>query len=238
MDCLSLDEEDNFVKILQDSDEQTHEVNVPWQMKTIEFRPENPKSITLLLHGYNERGLRIYRKLKRFLPKDTHIIAPNAPFPMPRSKPDRLDFGYAWNFYNDHKGVYHTDEKVIVSMVISLLKQRNPDQLPVTVIGFSQGGFLAPLLGYKEPNIKHVIGIGCIYRERFFAKSPSFTLDAIHGAADTIVQPESALKEIETLKQKDIHVSWHLIPELKHEINQNVAEVIIKIMGQYGEASL
>ena len=226
------------MKTLQDSEEQTHEVAVPWQMKTIEYRPENPKSITLLLHGYNERGLRIYRKLKRFLPKDTHIIAPNAPFPLPRIKPERLDFGYAWNFYNDHKGIYHTEEKVIVSMVINLLRKLNPDHLPVTIIGFSQGGFLAPLLAYHDPDIKHVIGIGCIYRERFFNRAPHFTLDAIHGEADTIVAAENALIEIEKLKQKDIHVNWHPVAELKHEINHDVASVIIKLMEQYGEASL
>lgn len=123
-------------------------------------------------------------------------------------------------------------------MVINLLRKLNPDHLPVTIIGFSQGGFLAPLLAYHDPDIKHVIGIGCIYRERFFTRSPHFTLDAIHGEADTIVVAENALKEIEKLKQKDIHVNWHSVPELKHEINHDVASIIIKLMEQYGEASL
>ena len=238
MDCLSLDEEDKFVKILQEYEEETHVVTGLWQMKTVEFKPEQPKSITLLLHGYNERGLRIYRKLKRALPADTYIIAPNGPFPMPRPKADRLDFGYAWNFYDDHNGQYHVDEHTIVSLIKNLIDPLNPEKLPITIIGFSQGGFLAPLLAYGIPEVKHVIGIGCIFRPRFFPRPATFTLDAIHGASDAIVSSERALQEIEVLKNTGINVNWHSISDLKHEINLEVIKLITTLTETYGKESL
>ena len=87
------------MKSLQESTEESWNLTSNWQMKTVEFKPKDPKSLTLLLHGYNERGLRIFRKLRRYLPEDTYVIAPDAPFPLPRVKPDRVDFGYAWYFY-------------------------------------------------------------------------------------------------------------------------------------------
>jgi predicted esterase len=238
VDCLSLDEEDGFVKTLQDSEERTYIVNGPWQLKTIEFKPPAAKSITLLLHGYNERGLRIYRKLKRFLPKDTHIIAPNAPFPLPRVKPDRLDFGFAWYFYDRFSQSYHVDQNLVLELLKNLLKVANPLNLPVTIIGFSQGGYLAPLVAYNESNTKHVIGIGCEFRTRFFTSPPTFTLDAIHGSADPLVSCEHAKVEIDLLKDQGINVGWHMMEDLKHEISNDVALTISKLLEQYGEASL
>ena len=226
------------MKILQDSEELTHELSGPWQMKTIERRPESPKSVTLLLHGYNERGLRIFRKLKRLLPEDTHIIAPNAPFPLPRVKPDRLDFGYAWYFYDRFTQSYHVDQQLVLTLLKNLLKKSNPEGLPVTIIGFSQGGNLAPLVGYSEPHAKHVIGIGCEFRTRFFQTQPHFTLDAIHGSADPLVSCEHAKIEIDLLKQQGIQVGWHMIDDLKHEISNDVALAISKLLEQYGKASL
>ncbi len=227
-----------LVKSLQESKEESWNLTSNWQMKTVEFKPKDPKSLTLLLHGYNERGLRIFRKLRRYLPEDTYIIAPDAPFPLPRVKPDRVDFGYAWYFYDPFTKNYHIDQTFVLGLIKDLLDQANPNSLPVTIIGFSQGGYLAPLVGYAEKNSKHVIGIGCEFRTRFFPIRPTFTLDAIHGSSDSIVSPEHAQSEITSLSDMGISVSWHPIADTKHEINNEVGLTIKKILEQYGEGSL
>lgn len=226
------------MNILQEPEEKSHQLSGLWQMKTIEYRPSEPKSITLLLHGYNERGLRIFRKLKRCLPEDTHIIAPNGPFPLPRVKPDRVDFGYAWYFYNRFTESYHVDQELVVGLLRDLLKKSNPQGLPITIIGFSQGGFLAPLVAFSNPRVKHVIGIGCEFRTRFFPTPPPFSLAAIHGTADQLVPIEHAQVQRDLLKEQSIHVDWHEIPELKHEINGLVTSIIKTLTEQYGKASL
>lgn len=226
------------MKNLQESKEESWNLTGNWQLQTIECKPENPKSLTLLLHGYDERGLRIFRKLRRFLPTDSYIIAPNAPFPLPRVKSNRVDFGYGWYFYNPFTKNYHVDQTLALSLLKDLLKKANPDNLPVNIIGFSQGGYLAPLVGYAEKNAKHVIGIGCEFRTRFFTRPLPFTLDAIHGSADPIISPEHALVEITALKEQGFDIPWHLIPELKHELTTEVGLTITKILEQYGEGSL
>lgn len=226
------------MKNLQESKEKIWDLTGSWKLSTVECRPKDPKSLTLLLHGYNERGLRIFRKIRRYLPEDSYIIAPNGPFPLPRVKPHRVDFGYAWYFYDPFTKTYHVDQTLVTGLLKELLKQANPENLPVTIIGFSQGGYLAPLIGYAEKNTKHVIGIGCEFRTRFFPSRPAFTLDAIHGEIDPIVSYEHAQTEISSLNDLGINVSWHLIPELKHEISAEVGLTIKKIMEQYGEGSL
>lgn len=226
------------MKSLQETKESTWNLTGAWDLKVTEFKPKSPKSITLLLHGHNERGLRIFRKLRNFLSDDTYILAPNAPFPLPRIKSDRVDFGYTWYFYDPFTKSYLIDQGLAVSLLKDLLKQANPHGLPITIIGFSQGGYLAPLIAYAEKNTRHVLGIGCEFRNRFFTSPPEFTIDALHGALDTIIQPEHAQTEISTLKQLGIEVGWHLIAETKHEINNEVGSTLKKILEQYGEDSL
>ncbi len=226
------------MNILQESKEETWNLTGNWQLRSVEFKPKDAKSITLLLHGYNERGLRIFRKLRRHLPENSYIIAPNAPYPLPRVKPDRVDFGYAWYFYDPFTKDYQVDQTLALSLLKDLLRQANPQNLPVTIIGFSQGGYLAPLLAYSEPSIQHVVGIGCEFRTRFFSGPPSFSLDAIHGLSDPIISPEKALGEIHLLREKGINVAWHPIAEVKHEISCEVGLTIKNILEQYGEGSL
>lgn len=223
------------MKTLQDSGEKTRHLHGAWPVKTIEFRPEQPTSLTLLLHGYNERGLRIFRKLKRHLPQDTYIVAPNAPFPLPRVKSDRLDFGHAWYFFDKFKQTYEVDQSLAVGLIMDLLREVNPNHLPVTIIGFSQGGYLAPLIAYAYPHTKHVIGIGCEFRTKFFDQPPSFTLAGIHGSMDPLVNPDHALSEINLLKERGISVDWHFLEGVKHEINSEVGLIVSTLMRSYGK---
>lgn len=216
------------MKILQEPQEKSYELAGLWALKTIEYKPDGPKSITLLLHGYNERGLRTFRKLRKALPDDTHIISPNGPFPLPRIKPDRLDFGYAWYFYDRFSQSYHVDQKLVVGLLHQLIETQNPHHLPVTIIGFSQGGYLAPLVAYSHKSVKHVIGIGCEFKAYFFQEKPSFTLSAIHGSDDPLVPITHAREQIELLKAQGIHVSWHEVQNLKHEITSEVSDLVKK----------
>ncbi len=222
------------MKTLQDDQEVIRRISGDLQLKAVERKPDQVKSITLLLHGLNERGLRIYRKLLKSLPSDTHIVAPNAPFPLPRLKSDRLDYGYAWYFYNQFTQNYDVDQTMAISLLKNLLVEINPHHLPVTIIGFSQGGYLAPLLAYEIKETKLVIGISCEFRINFFSDTPQFSLVAIHGDQDPVIHFEQAQNEIKLLKEKNIEVAWHLISQLKHEINQEAAQLIKTILEQHG----
>lgn len=226
------------VKNLQEISEVSRKLSALLSLQTVERKPENPKSVVLLLHGLDERGRRIYRKLLRYLPEDSYVVAPNAPFPLPRMKSDRMDFGYSWYFYDKFQQTYQVDQTLSLSLLHSLLKEINPGELPLTIIGFSQGGYLAPLLAYQEKTTRHIIGIGCEFRTRFFPHPPTFTLDAVHGEADAIIPPAMAKNEIELLKEKNITVHWHPVPGVKHEVSSEMGQTIKKILEQYGEGSL
>lgn len=210
------------MKILQDSQDKTRLLSTTFQLKITERKPPQPKSIILLLHGLDERGLRIYRKLIKYLPEDSYVLAPNAPFPLPRTKSDRIDYGYSWYFYDRFTKNYHIDQTLSLGLLKSLLATTNPEGLPVTIIGFSQGGYLAPLLGYQDPLVANVIGIGCEFRRHFFTASPHFNLSAIHGSEDKVILPELSQAEAIALQEMGIKMNWHLVANTKHEISKEV----------------
>jgi predicted esterase len=218
------------LKILQDSKEESWHLPAKFHLTGIERRPDSPKSVILLLHGLDERGLRIYRKLIKFLPEDSYVLAPNAPFPLPRMKADRIDLGYTWYFYDKFTQSYQVDQSFSLSLLQSLLAQANPENLPVTIIGFSQGGYLAPLVGFQEKNTRQVIGIGCEFRNHFFSTPPHYKLFALHGASDSVIPADHAKNEIDLLANKGINVSWHPIHSAKHEITREMGQEVQKIL--------
>lgn len=200
-------------------------------------RPENPQEIILLLHGLGERGKRIFRKLLPYLPSDALILAPNAPFPLPRNKEGRLDFGHSWYFYDKFEKKYFITQDLAKFWLRDLLQIENPAKLPVTIIGFSQGGYLAPLAGNEIQETKLIIGLACEFRTTLISRAPSFPLVAIHGSEDEIVTLESAKREISLLSDINVPVELHVVPG-KHEINSEMGNLVKTILENYGKRSL
>ena len=212
-----------MMKTLQDFKETSWTFEVPFTFSGILKEPQSPKSIILLLHGLNERGRRIYRKLGKYLPEDSIVLAPNAPFPLTTGI--QLGSGYAWYFYDKTTQTYPVGPAVSLNFLCTLLTQYNPQNLPVFIIGFSQGGYLAPQLAYKDSNVKSVIGIGCEFRRRFINQIPNFELVGIHGEQDTIIHINNAIEEINFLKEMGAKTKFVSTPG-GHEITTQMAEVI------------
>jgi len=217
------------LKILQDIKEEIRVIDSNYSLKVVERRPESPRSLILLLHGLGERGLRIYRKLIRYLPESSYVLAPDGPF-IVEKKGNGLGIGHAWYFYDKSTKTYQRDQTLSLFLLKNLLHMTNPENLPIMIIGFSQGGYLAPQLGFENKNIQQVIGIGCEFKRHFFIQKPMFKLKAIHGAMDSIIPFELAQNEIIRLEKEGINVSWHLLPKLEHEISHEVGLEIQKIL--------
>lgn len=212
-----------MMKTLQDFTETTWTFDTPFQISGIIKEPKSPKSVVLLLHGLNERGRRIYRKLGKFIPEDSIILAPNAPFPLTTGI--ELGSGHAWYFYDKSTQTYPIGPAVSLKLLTSLINQYNPQNLPVFIIGFSQGGYLAPQLAFRDPNVKAVIGIGCEFRRRFINHIPNFELYGIHGEQDSIISIENAREEITFLKNMGAKTKFSSCNG-GHEITIQMAELI------------
>ena len=198
----------------------------------------DPQEVFLLLHGLGERGKRIFRKLLPYLPEDSIIIAPDGPFPLPRPKEGRMSYGHSWYFYDKFEQKYFVNQDLAKYWLRDLLEIENPHNLPVTIIGFSQGGYLAPLAGREITETRLVIGLACEFRTTLIHEKPSFPLVALHGEKDEIVRMQSAVDEIEKLKPIGIEVDFHKVKEAGHEITREMGEKVQSILRTYGKRSL
>lgn len=237
MDWKGLGFKGKKLKILQETKEEKWSFTSFAQLEGVTRRPEAPEEVILLLHGLGERGKRIFRKLLPYLPKNALIIAPNGPFPIPRQKEGRLDYGHSWYFYDKFERKYFINQDLAKFWLRDLLKLENPYQLPVTIIGFSQGGYLAPLAGREIPATKLVIGLACEFRTSLIHENPSFPLFGIHGEQDEVVTLKGAKEEIKALEEKGIPVTLYSVPG-KHEITQEMGKLVQTILESHGTRSL
>ena len=225
------------MKNLQEHQEETWTFQSFAELKGIVRRVERPDHVILLLHGLGERGKRIYRKLLSHLPSNALIIAPNAPFPIPR-KEGQSDYGHSWYFYDKAQQEYFISQDLAKYWLRDLLKLENSQGLPVFIIGFSQGGYLAPLVAQEIPETKLVIGLACEFRAHLIMKKPTFKLIGLHGKNDDVVSPQSAILQNEYLDRKGIPVEFYLVDQTAHEISTNMAKEVKRLLETHGKISL
>ncbi len=226
------------MKSLQEFEEKRYELKALAVFDGVERTPDHPDQVILLLHGLHERGLRIYRKLIKFLPERALVLAPNAPFPLPREKNGRTEYGFCWYFYDRNTRSYYLNQTLAVSWLKEFLASKNISHLPLTIIGFSQGGYLAPLIGDTVPQTKLVIGLGCEFRDNLVSEKMKYPLIGLHGANDKIVNVEHSKADAERLMSKGLNIKWESIPGTAHEISDLMGKRVSSLLEEYGKDCL
>lgn len=149
--------------------------------------PAQPQRLYLLLHGYQQSARSLYAKLEPRLPQDAAVLAPNGPYPMPERRDGGYRVGYSWYFYDNTRDEYFIDMEVGLQFVDHLIQKLGLADLPTTLIGFSQGGYLAPFAASRLKRSEQVIGIASRFLEEELPLQLPFRLDAVHGAEDDVV---------------------------------------------------
>lgn len=191
---------------------------------------KNPKQLFLLLHGFSQRGESLMKKLSPILPQDAAILSPNAPFPAPYKTDSGYLEAYAWYFYLAKDNRFVIPPGPAIKALKKLIAKLGYDKLPITIIGFSQGGYLAPVVA-KEMNVKHIIAVSADYLARYYSKDDKFKLDAIHGAKDEVSAIEISKKNLADLKAElGLNATFHELPNTRHEVDEAAIKVIAKIL--------
>ncbi|MES2767596.1 MAG: hypothetical protein V4596_00500 [Bdellovibrionota bacterium] len=191
---------------------------------------KNSKQLFLLLHGFSQRGESLMKKLSPILPQDAAILSPNAPFPAPYKTDSGYLEAYAWYFYLAKDNRFVIPPGPAIKALKKLIAKLGYDKLPITIIGFSQGGYLAPVVA-KEMNVKHIIAVSADYLARYYSKDDKFKLDAIHGAKDEVSPIEISKKNLADLKAElGLNATFHELPNTRHEVDEAAIKVIAKIL--------
>jgi predicted esterase len=190
----------------------------------------NPKRVILLLHGYGEKAQKIFKRLIEYLPEDSLVIAPNGPFPLPVKTEDGYKLSFAWYFFDPIKDKFFIDYELPSELLKNFYQKLELPNLPLTIIGYSQGGYLAPLVGAKIPQTNHVIGINCRFRYDKLGQDINFKLDGIHGKSDDVVDPIRALESFEILKKRGIKGNFYYIENQGHLLTEPIKEKIQELL--------
>jgi predicted esterase len=148
-------------------------------------QPAEPKRVFLLLHGFEQTAKKIFAKFDPVLSalgQGYVVLAPNGPFPIPKKvDDDHFHLGCSWYFYDASRDEYYMDMEIGVRFLSGLVIHLGLERLPATLIGFSQGGYLAPFAAQAMPQVDHVIGIGCEFLIDELKPSIGFKMDCIQG---------------------------------------------------------
>ena len=197
--------------------------------------PENPSELILLLHGYSESGEKIFDRLEKYLPQTAAVLAPCGLFPIPQRKGGDTqkvehEMGYSWYFYNFRTDEYFIDMDPAVQYCLGLVRQLNLNHLPTRLIGFSQGGYLAPFVGLTMPQTQQVIGISCRFLEEELSQLPLFRMDAVHGELDEVVECQPAQESHRRLVQKGVTGKFISVPKVAHRLTFEVRERVQELL--------
>ncbi len=188
--------------------------NENWEINEGNLVPTG-KSIIVLLHGYSESAVKIYKRIGRGLSEkipEASIIALNGLYPLPKHFPldstpkddEELISGFAWYFFDQRKNEFLIDYHIPVQTICSYLNQINSKKLPTSFIGYSQGGYLAPFVGLSYPFTSQVLGINCSFRfdiiKEKFQEIP-FALNEIQGSEDQVIDTQLCSERFKALKE-------------------------------------
>lgn len=192
--------------------------------------------VILLLHGFQQTNQYIFGKLAASCPADAIVLAPNAPFPVPERKEDGSHrAGFSWYFYNAQKDEYFIDMRVGIQLLAGLLKKLDLDRKPLRVVGFSQGGYLAPFFALTRSRATQVVGVAAEFlpeelREAAHASGapwpPHFRVDTVHGELDDIVPAADAANGHAGLLSLGARGTLIQVPGGTHRISTDVQAAV------------
>ncbi len=193
--------------------------------------PQTPEHLYILLHGYGESAQSMLQHFKPLINENKNTICvPNGPFPIPKydrkCKPPRWKIIYAWYFFDSSNQTYFINQDYAVSFLYELIIKLNLQKVPCTIIGFSQGGYLAPFVGNVINTCKRVIGINCEFKDKLLPKILPFELIGINGEDDLVVDPINAKKSHQKIINAGNKGNFQLLKNTGHDINSNILQAI------------
>jgi predicted esterase len=184
--------------------------------------------LILFLHGYTDSARSF---LKRAWPEPEeayHVLAPNGPFPVPVKTNDGYKAAFSWYFIDDSKKDQPQvviPPSICIGMLTTLIQTLGYEDHPKIIVGFSQGGFLAPRLALQLKNVERIIGVGTGYQSADYQKLKNIEVDAIHGDQDPIIPLKVAQTGFSLLEQTK--KQFFEVGGLAHTLN-NEAQAILK----------
>lgn len=209
-----------------------HAIQLTWHANYELKLASKPKRLGILLHGYQQRGTSTMRALNGCFDADTVLLAPDGLFPVADTSRDELRLGFTWYFFDIKTGRYLTPMARAVDYVVRVVDALKLGSLPKIIVGYSQGGYLAPHLAQAFEDVSQVIGLNCRFRSEALKPPFSFPIHGIHGAADQMVDPQRAARCHAELIAAGAEGTFHAIEGAGHGIGPKHRDRLSQLLAE------
>ena len=198
-----------------------HKTELPTRLPIHFFFEKHTKSqnrLLICLHGYQDSAASFLKRAISDSKPEYDFLAPDGPFPVPVRTEDGFKEAYSWYFEEHSMGRIVIPKSLTVELLVNLIKELKLEDHQKTIVGFSQGGFLAPKLAEQISHVEKIIGIGCMYRKESYEKIKHIKVYGIHGTEDSIVDYEEAAQTFKALSLNGIEGEFLSIQDMGHTI--------------------
>lgn len=196
----------------------------------IEMGNKNAEQTLLVLHGFAQNAEQIKETLVDKLADEVkdkfRILIPNGILPIPKIRPKVIHYRYSWYFFDHSKGSYHIDMQAPIMALENFLNTLNVPMNTVSLIGYSQGGYLAPIMASSISGIKSSIAINSNTRVDKLGKNKDFTHLSVHNEGDPVVEYENSYKSFEKLKTIISNAQYKSFKINSHELQKENIEYL------------
>lgn len=209
-----------------------------WPMRSYQFtlplryHLTDPSELGLVicLHGYQDHALSMIRRMGWCqTPVPFQILAINGPYPVPLRTESGYREAYSWYFRDSNAKVMLVDPVSTSKVLGKFIDDLSLTNVRKVIVGFSQGGFLAPYLAPYLKELRGIVGIGCGYNIEAYSKISPVPVNAIHGDVDERVKLAQSKTDYAQLSQYGHSGKFHQIPGLVHRVESSVEPLVRKL---------
>ncbi|MCC6574802.1 MAG: prolyl oligopeptidase family serine peptidase [Planctomycetes bacterium] len=214
----------------------TFSIEVPYEV-ILPDKLEDGRRYPLItaLHGMAQDPAQMRRDLNPLMKRDCVWLFPRGPYPLEVRGRHALRIGYAWYMFDgDQQRLRASMEascRHLLAVIDTVWNQHPVDLGRSALVGFSQGGYLAGVLGARNPTrFKAVASIAGRFKHEFFAEvaakaGPRVALAQFHGAKDAAVKAEAARDALEACRKLGFkQAEYFEDPDAAHEISAHMLD--------------
>lgn len=191
------------------------------------------KELILGLHGFTDSAKALQRRLGDFSSLSSAArLFPNGPFPLPVRIEGGYKEAYAWYFFDMDRNRVVISPDPALTLIQSLVRELGYEDTPKTLIGFSQGGFLAPFLAASLKNVRRMICIGSGYRVDDYVSLGELQVFGLHGEKDEVISVERSRQQFQALQNAGVKGQWIEFKDLKHSMDDASRSRLLEILRQ------
>lgn len=194
--------------------------------------PENFKSdrewpVVFALHGMGQHEDLMRRWLAPLLKHPWIFCFPRGPLPYEIRMPEKMRIGYAWYVFDGDQAALRASMALASTHLLNIqdaIRKAYPTGRSA-IVGFSQGGYLAPVVATNEPQRFHAAASLCGRLKHEFMPEPGNTrLAQLSGGKDASITPELTAAGVAGARGRGYEVAEFTDPEAGHEVSPLMLE--------------